>query len=767
MLNQGARLLVNWAPYADEYIPNVTIFSELEVEREIGSGGEATVYKVKDNQLAAKIYHNPTVEQEEKIKAMIRNRPIEPIKGRISLAWPLGILRDSSGKFIGYVMYFVSTGVTLNDLLIPDDVLWLIKLVNKGVNINYAIKIRENPYLFRIGIAYNLLLIAKSIHDAGHIIGDVSPNNVLINPDGSITWIDTDSFIIYDKKTGRKFTNPFYTEDYAAPEVGIHIDARNRGISQDYFSLGVLAFMLIMDGYHPFHATRSDKSIEGYRGNIVDCVSYFLDFNRDKVYAIPKNAPSISRLKVLDPELYNAFRLTLACNENDRLRSFSTLIKSLHNAYQLLSKYTACKNPNIPSIIINDPVKSVVDIMNALSLSVYNCGYPNRLHLAYPWEYLLIDVIAELGNDRFKVTSVPETVSPSDFSKYEKQLRVIFPNISNTQLRGVRPQPEYSPSLMPIQQLPQPIIKQPPPTQQPKPVKRYRSPLEWLYGDLWRIFLTLYALLFITLAVSYALHYSLMFLTSLSLILINLLILSLISRLKGWENVVGMLLTIGIPLSIGLFTWGSWKWLVASIGFWNIVLMLIFLGLIFSAFLALIPSSNQGSDAFSNFLGYFIFMYWPLIGVSYVEWYFLIKYVSIVFISLYLVITILSYDILFRLLKTFYFKRIKISMIAIYLISMLSASLVAMVVIYAITMMPHSSLLIRLTLLPALAITALLLPFVPLNPLRFSMLIISAYTGYIISTIVHLPLIIIIYINYMLYITIAIMLSIEITKYIR
>src|SRR5580704_1291221 len=75
----------------------------------LARGGEAVVWPLPDHPtLLAKVYHDPTPEQADKLAAMIANPPDDPTakQGHTSIAWPTQRLfdADAEGRCVGFVM---------------------------------------------------------------------------------------------------------------------------------------------------------------------------------------------------------------------------------------------------------------------------------------------------------------------------------------------------------------------------------------------------------------------------------------------------------------------------------------------------------------------------------------------------------------------------------------------------------------------------------------------------------------------------------------
>lgn len=237
------------------------------LEKRLGGGGEGNVYEINGKQdLVAKIYKdekfistpeasNPRRELKEKIETML-DQPVEPyINNVLSVAWPQDILLDSNGEFVGYVM----------------------PRVNSTHQIFAASRERERKQLFpsytwktAVLIARNLALTVKRIHAVNAIVGDMNPNNIMLDNKGYVTIIDTDSFNIKNQRTGRVYKCNVGVSEMLPPEL----QGKNLGDSgsmftqeSDNFALAIHIFKLLMNNCHPFGSIGMSKSQSAAAGN--------------------------------------------------------------------------------------------------------------------------------------------------------------------------------------------------------------------------------------------------------------------------------------------------------------------------------------------------------------------------------------------------------------------------------------------------------------------------------------------------------------------
>lgn len=212
----------------------------------LGGGGEAEVYNIVGIKTeCAKIYKSPTKEQYQKLRAMIKNPPTDPMlsKGHRSIAWPLRLLfmDEKKRKFAGFVMPKLSRK-SFNSLLQysnPDN-------RNKKFHGKFT-------WYHLLNTARNLASAVAAIHDRGYVIGDIKEVNILVSSDTLTTIIDCDSFQVTDTSTGKVYRCPVGTPEFTPPQFfGKTFADTDKTIEYDSFGLAVLVFKLLMEDYHPF-----------------------------------------------------------------------------------------------------------------------------------------------------------------------------------------------------------------------------------------------------------------------------------------------------------------------------------------------------------------------------------------------------------------------------------------------------------------------------------------------------------------------------------
>ncbi len=212
----------------------------------IKKGGEGAIHTVSGkSNLLAKIYLAPakSPELKEKISLMVKNPPRQDILDQI--AWPIDILSDASGNFVGFVMPKLSIDVELGDV--------------------YKYPAKKKVTLTgeqKVIIAINICRVISAIHDLDYVFGDFNPCNIGVNlTNGHVAFLDTDSYHITDKSRGKTYRCNVCLNGYVAPEL--IKKCKNTGYAQaplptftketDLFSLAIHIFKLLMNGFTPYN----------------------------------------------------------------------------------------------------------------------------------------------------------------------------------------------------------------------------------------------------------------------------------------------------------------------------------------------------------------------------------------------------------------------------------------------------------------------------------------------------------------------------------
>ena len=106
-------------------------------------------------------------------------------------------------------------------------------------------------WAFLLHVGMNCAAAFHTVHDAGHVIGDVNAKNIFVSTQGTVRLIDCDSFQV--QAGGRPFLSGMHVPEFTPPELQ-HRDLKHvsRTPNHDAFGLAVVIFHLLFLGRHPF-----------------------------------------------------------------------------------------------------------------------------------------------------------------------------------------------------------------------------------------------------------------------------------------------------------------------------------------------------------------------------------------------------------------------------------------------------------------------------------------------------------------------------------
>ena len=211
----------------------------IQLTRKITRSGEGEVWHTDCPGQIAKIYHEYDEQRSRKLAIMVANPPKDPNRhlGHISFAWPSAILKDEGDRTVGFLMPIVQKSVDIMELYHPQrrqkvarDVTWTHLHV----------------------IAGSIASLVWAIHEAGYVLGDIKPQNILVNAKTHPSIIDTDSFQVRDPHTGDIYRCQVGSESFTPPElIGQDLAQVTQTKAQDRFRLGLILYLLLF-GEHPF-----------------------------------------------------------------------------------------------------------------------------------------------------------------------------------------------------------------------------------------------------------------------------------------------------------------------------------------------------------------------------------------------------------------------------------------------------------------------------------------------------------------------------------
>lgn len=203
----------------------------------LGEGGEGQVHVVVGtSDLAAKVYLKPaSSEKSRKIALMISLATPELLK--IS-AWPQEALKDKNGQIVGLLMPRID----------PVQYRQIHELTGPKTRLQHF---PQADWAFLIHVARNLASAFAVVHERGQVVGDVNQNNIYVSQQGTVRFIDTDSFQIIT--ASERHLCEVGVPEFTPPELqGQNLHGVTRSPQHDLFGLATLIFQLLFMGRWPF-----------------------------------------------------------------------------------------------------------------------------------------------------------------------------------------------------------------------------------------------------------------------------------------------------------------------------------------------------------------------------------------------------------------------------------------------------------------------------------------------------------------------------------
>lgn len=242
---------------------------------QLGAGGEGTVFKsrLKDDDLAIKVYHQPTRARAKKLQEFLSTTWELPEN---KIARPLHLVYDQLGQsIIGLTMPMFGRGFEE-----------LASLSNRKTRASLLINTKRVAEIFTDGWG-----TLKTIHENGLVIGDFNDLNALFRAN-EMLFIDVDAWQF------NQFPCPVATEQFLAPEL-YGIDLSKGPVfkpQHDWYSYSVLLFRSLLL-VHPYGGTHKD-----YHGIINRARARLTVFNKEVTYPQIALTPDI-----LNDDLANTF----------------------------------------------------------------------------------------------------------------------------------------------------------------------------------------------------------------------------------------------------------------------------------------------------------------------------------------------------------------------------------------------------------------------------------------------------------------------------
>lgn len=201
----------------------------------LGQGGEGAVWEIASQpDRVAKVYHKPLApERAEKIRLMSQ---VGGDALRQLTAWPIELVHQPGLGPIGLLMPKISGRKDIHALYSPK---------------SRRSEFQRADWRFLIRVAANAARAFAAVHQSGAVIGDVNHGSILVGQDATVRLIDCDSFQVV--AGGRRFLCEVGVETFTPPELqGRPFAGVVRTQNHDNFGLGVMIFLLLFMGRHPF-----------------------------------------------------------------------------------------------------------------------------------------------------------------------------------------------------------------------------------------------------------------------------------------------------------------------------------------------------------------------------------------------------------------------------------------------------------------------------------------------------------------------------------
>lgn len=221
----------------------------------LAKGGEGEIYRVVGHgKKVAKIYTGtPSSDLEEKLLLMVKFRD-QVLKNLSSVAWPLDVIYDANKRFCGFIMPELG--------------------INAELGAIYKYSSPQSSGITnqqKIHIARNICVVIAAVHNTGCVFGDFNPRNIGVDKNtGLVSFLDTDSYHVYNRPKDKTYRCVVGCSGYIAPELleksHKHTRANPNDAKQTYakmslptftqesdnFALAIHIFKLLMNGFTPY-----------------------------------------------------------------------------------------------------------------------------------------------------------------------------------------------------------------------------------------------------------------------------------------------------------------------------------------------------------------------------------------------------------------------------------------------------------------------------------------------------------------------------------
>ena len=272
----------------------------MELRTKLGEGGEGAVWASPlASNLAIKTYIKAMPSgQADKLQAMTG---IVDSTLLAAAAWPTRLVYDSRRLPVGFEMPKLSGQKPFHEIIATKS------RMKAFPNANWQMLVHA---------AANLALAFHGLHAKNIIVGDVNSNNVVIQDDARVLFIDCDSFQI--RTPNRIFRCEVGVPEYQPPELqNIPFGSVDRLKSHDAFGMAVLIFQLLFLGKHPFMGRLPNPSSAAPTiGENIAQGNYFYDEQARRLGLQPP--PASLSMGAVTPTIANLFERAFRGRPADR-----------------------------------------------------------------------------------------------------------------------------------------------------------------------------------------------------------------------------------------------------------------------------------------------------------------------------------------------------------------------------------------------------------------------------------------------------------------
>ncbi len=220
---------------------NILNLKDLLIGEILGKGGEGIVYDIQNSNNVYKEFKEVSVGKVDKIKALIRKN-----LGNKYIAIPSALV-ENDNKIVGFIMPKVEGIEFSKSICLPKT--------------RFEQKLEGYKREDLLEIALDLVKKVEELHSKNILIGDINPNNFMLNKDEKKVYlIDCDSYQVDN------FPCPVGTQEFTAPELqGVDFRYQLRDLNNELFSLAVMLFTILMPGQKPYAAKDNGDIIENIR----------------------------------------------------------------------------------------------------------------------------------------------------------------------------------------------------------------------------------------------------------------------------------------------------------------------------------------------------------------------------------------------------------------------------------------------------------------------------------------------------------------------